>query len=210
MLCAARDLARQDGGKMVRTALAWFSSALVLCGPIWSQEPQTTEDQPRFQLVVLRGEDAQNNIKKGRATKAVVEVRDRNNKPVAGVAVLFLLPDSGPGGTFVGGAQTATVTTDNVGQAAITYKPNSVSGKFNIKATVKNGKTETSVAIAQTNIAVGAAALSTTAIVLIAVATAGVGIGLGVGLTRGGGSSSSPNPTSVTLTAGSPSAGPPK
>ena len=35
--------------------------------------------EPQFKLIVLRGENAQNNIKKGRATRPVVEVRDRNN-----------------------------------------------------------------------------------------------------------------------------------
>src|SRR5579862_3648285 len=125
---------------MVRTAMAWFCCALVLCAPTWAQEPpQSTDEQPKFQLVVLRGEDAQNNIKKGRATKAVVEVRDRNNKPVAGVAVLFLIPNSGPGGSFVGGTQTASVSTNSLGQAAVTYKPNAVTGNFNIKASVKSG-----------------------------------------------------------------------
>ncbi|HEY3743110.1 MAG TPA: hypothetical protein VGL53_24855 [Bryobacteraceae bacterium] len=195
---------------MVRSAMAWFCCALVVCAPAWAQEaqPQVNGEQPRFQLVVLRGDDAQNNIKKGRATKAVVEVRDRNKKPVAGIAVLFLLPNSGPSGTFVGGAQTASVTTDSLGQAAVTYKPNSLPGNFNIRASVKNGDNETSINIVQTNIAAAAAGLSTTAIILLALAGAGLGIGLGVGLTRGG--SSAPNPTSVTLTPGTPSAGPPK
>ena len=188
---------------MVRTALAWVCCALVFCAPVRAQ----TDEQPKFQLVVIRGEDAQNNIKKGRATKAVVEVRDRNNKPVGGIAVLFLLPDSGAGGSFVGGAQTASVSTNSVGQAVVTYKPNNVTGNFNMKASVKSGNSETSVNIPQTNIAGAAAAVSTTAIVLIVVA-AGVGIGLGVGLTRGGGSS---NPaTTVTLTPGGPVVGAPR
>jgi hypothetical protein len=186
--------------------MTWFSCALVVCAPVWAQDPQAAGEPPRFQLVVLRGDDAQNNIKKGRATKAVVEVRDRNNKPVAGLAVLFLLPGSGPGGTFVGGTQTASVTTDSAGQASITYKPNNVSGKFNLKATVRSGSTETSVNIPQTNLVLAAAGLSTTAIVILAVVGAGVGVGLGVGLTRGGGSS----PSGITLTPGGATVGPPK
>jgi hypothetical protein len=186
--------------------MIWLCCALLVSTTAGAQAP---EEQPRFQLVVVRGDDAQNNIKKGRATKAVVEVRDRNNKPVAGVAVLFLLPDSGPGGSFVGGAQTASVTTNSAGQASVTYQPNNVAGKFNMKASVRQGGQEVSVTIAQTNIAVAAAALSTTAIVLLAVAGAGLGIGLGVGLTRGGGSSTAaPNP--ISLTPGGATVGPPK
>lgn len=169
---------------------------------------QTAEEPPRFQLVVLRGDDAQNNVKKGRATKAVVEVRDRNNKPVAGIAVLFLLPDSGAGGSFVAGTQTASVTTDSLGQAAVTYKPNNVAGKFNLKASVRTGNTESSVNIPQSNLAAAAAGgLSTTMIVLLAVAGAGAGIGLGVGLTQGGGTTRT---IPVTLTPGGAVVGPPR
>jgi Bacterial Ig-like domain (group 1) len=184
---------------MVRIAIAWLCCALLM----WAQ---TEPEQPRFQLVVVRGDDAQNNIKKGRATKAVVEVRDRNNKPVAGVAVLFAMPESGAGGTFVGGAQTASVTTDSLGQAAITYKPNQVPGKFNIKANV-NG-TNTNLLIAQTNYAAAGVALSATTITLLAIAGA-AGIGLGVGLTRGGGGTTTGTNT-VTLTPGGAVVGPPK
>ena len=184
--------------------MAWFCCALVGGSPVWTQEQG---EQPRFQLVVVRGDEAQNNIKKGRATKAVVEVRDRNRKPVAGIAVLFLLPDSGASGSFVSGAQTATVTTDNLGQAAITYKPNNVPGQFNLKASVKSGNNESSVTIKQNNVAAAAAAgLSTTAIVLLVVG-AGLGVGLGVGLNQGGGSTRA---STVTLTPGGAVIGPPK
>ena len=136
-------------------AMVWLCCVIVFCAPVWPQSPpaQPEGEPPRFQLVVVRGDDAQNNLKKGRATKAVVEVRDRNNKPVAGIAVLFLLPDSGAGGSFVGGAQTASVTTDSLGQAAITYKPNNVAGKFNLKVSVRSGNSESSVNISQVNIA---------------------------------------------------------
>ena len=182
--------------------MAWFCCALAVCSPVWAQ---AVEGEARFQLVVVRGDDAQNNIKKGRATKAVVEVRDRNNKPVAGVAVLFALPDSGPSGIFVSGAQTTTVTTDSAGQAAVTFKPNNVTGQFNLKASVKNP--DSSVNIKQNNIVATAAALSTTAIVLIALAGAGIGIGLGVGLNQGGGSN---RVNTVTLTPGTPIVTPPK
>lgn len=193
------------GESMIRSSLASLCCVLVLSGLLQAQEADG--QQQRFQLVVLRGEDAQNNIKKGRATKAVVEVRDRNNKPVAGAAVLFLLPDTGPGGSFVGGTQTASVTTNSLGQASVTYKPNNVPGKFNMKVTVRNGQNETSISVPQTNLVLAAAGLSTTTIVLLTVLGAGVGIGLGVGLTQGGGSNRA---NTVTLTPGGPSVGPPK
>jgi len=189
---------------MIRNAMALFCCALTVCSPMWAQ---SGGDQPKFQLVVVRGDDAQNNIKKGRATKAVVEVRDRNNKPVAGVAVLFALPDSGPGGTFVSGSTTTSVTTDNAGQAAVTYKPNNVQGQFNLKASLKSPN-DTSINIKQTNAGGSSTGgLSTTAIVLLSVAAIGLGVGLGVGLTRGGGSTTAPT---VVLTPGGAVIGPPK
>ena len=188
---------------MVRTRLASFCCVLLACAPLRAQEA----DPPKLQLVVLRGEDAQNNIKKGRATKAVVEVRDRNNKPVAGVAVLFLLPDSGPSGTFVGGAHTASVSTNSLGQASVTYQPNSVVGKFNLKVTAKSGQTESSVNIPQTNLAAAAAAVSTTTMVLLVIAGAGAAVGLGVGLSQGGGTSKA---NTISLSPGGITVGPPK
>ena len=195
---------RRKWRNMIRNAMAWFCSALVVCSPVWAQQ----SEQGPFKLVVVRGDDAQNNIKKGRATKAVVEVRDRNDKPVAGVAVLFLLPDSGAGGSFVTGSQTASVTTDNLGQAAVTYKPNNVPGQFNLKASLKTGSNDSSVNIKQSNLSAQArGGPSNTALVVIAVAAAGIGIGLGVGLNQGGGSTRA---NSVTLTPGGPSVGPPK
>ena len=186
---------------MIRNAMAWFCSTLVVCSPMWAQTP---EGDARYQLVVVRGEDAQNNIKKGRATKAVVEVRDRNRKPVAGIAVLFTLPDSGPSGVFVSGSTSTTVTTDSLGQAAVTYKPNNVPGQFNLKASAKGA--ENDVNAKQNNSAGTTAALSTTAIVVLVVAAA-VGVGLGVGLTRDGGGS---RVNTVTLTPGGAVVGPPK
>src|SRR5882724_2022518 len=189
---------------MIRNALALLCCALVAGSPV---SAQTEGDQPKFQLVVVRGEEAQNNIKKGRATKAVVEVRDRNNKPVAGIAVLFLLPDSGASGSFVSGAQTASVTTDNLGQAAITYKPNNVAGQFNLKATVKGTPNDSTVNIKQNNTpGSSSGGLSTTTIVILAVAGIGLGVGLGVGLSGGGTNKTN----TVTLTPGGPVIGPPK
>jgi Bacterial Ig-like domain (group 1) len=152
----------------LKSALAVLCSTSLLCTSVLAQQAQADSNNQSLQLFVLRGENAQNNIKKGRATKAVVEVRDRNNKPVAGAAVLFLLPDSGPGGSFVGGAQSATVTTDSAGQASVTYTPNHVAGDFNVRVTVKDSNVSAS--IHQRNEAAASAGLSTTAIVLLTVA----------------------------------------
>lgn len=141
-------------------------------------------DVPQYKLIVLRGENAQNNIKKGRATRPVVEVRDRNNKPVAGVAVVFALPSSGPSGTFVGGGQLTTVTTNNLGQASASFTPNSVPGKYNINVSTKTGGQSAVVQIATVNV-LTTAVVSTTALAVILGVVAAAGAGTAVALTRG-------------------------
>lgn len=182
------------------------SVLVVVCSASLFSNSVIAQDQPQLQLYVIRGENAQNNVKKGRATKAVVEVRDRNNKPVAGAAVLFLLPDSGPGGSFVGGAQSATVTTDSAGQASVTYTPNHVNGDFNIKVSVKESNANAS--IHQKNDSASSAGLSTPALIWLAVG-AGAAIGVGVGLANSGGGGST-RATTVVLTPGGVSITPPK
>lgn len=144
--------------------------------------PQT--DPPQYKLVVLRGENAQNNIKKGRATRPVVEVRDRNNKPVAGVAVVFALPSTGPSGTFVGGGQVTTVTTNNLGQASASFTPNSVPGKYNVNVSTGTGVQSAAVQIATVNV-LTTAIVSTTVLAVIIGAVAAAGAGTAVALTRG-------------------------
>ena len=43
----------------------------------------------------------------------MVQVTDENRKPVAGAAVVFLLPNQGAGGTFANGARSLTTLTDS-------------------------------------------------------------------------------------------------
>jgi hypothetical protein len=144
--------------------------------------------------------EAQNNLRKGRATKAVVEVRDRNNKPVAGALVLLLLPNSGPSGTFVGGGQSVTVTTNAAGQAVVSYTPNQVAGSFQLTASAQvNGVTVATGSLAQANLAAAAVAggLSGTAIAVIVGVAAAAAVGIGLGMS-GGGSSTPATPPVVT------------
>jgi hypothetical protein len=148
-----------------------------------------------FRINVVKSEP-QNNLRKGRATKAVVEVRDRNNKPVAGALVLFALPGNGPSGVFAGGGQSVTVTTNAAGQATATYTPNQLGGMFNLQATAQvNGATVASASIPQANILASAAAaggMSGTAIGIIAGVAAAAAVGIGVGLSGGGSSPATP------------------
>jgi hypothetical protein len=138
--------------------------------------------------------EPQNNLRKGRATKAVVEVRDRNNKPVAGAVVLFLLPNSGPSGTFAAGGQSLSLVTNSAGQAVANYTPNQLGGIFNLTANAQvNGIQVASTTVTQANIAAAAGAaaggMSGATIGVIAGVAAAAAVGIGVGMAGGGGSS---------------------
>jgi hypothetical protein len=76
--------------------------------------------QGALRIVVLDGEDSVNIVQRKTAVRPVVEVRDRNDLPVAGATVQFTVAAVGRGGattaSFASG-QTVTVTTNMVGQA---------------------------------------------------------------------------------------------
>jgi hypothetical protein len=109
-----------------------------------------------LKIVVIEGEDAVNIVDKKTAVKPVVEVRDRNDLPVAGAIVTFSI--GGKGATFARGAQTLTATTNAAGRAAVTALNPIGSGavQINVQATFQ-GQTGAAT-ITQTNFANAAAA----------------------------------------------------
>ena len=95
----------------VPSAIMTLLVALVLTGILQGQAPTP------LRIVVLEGEDAVNIVQQKTAVRPLVEVRDRNNLPVAGASVTFSI-GSGQPAAFAGGARTITVTTNTAGQAA--------------------------------------------------------------------------------------------
>ena len=80
---------------------------------------------PKLNLVIVEGEGAINNVRQRTAREPIVQVEDENHKPVAGAAVVFLLPNQGAGGAFANGAHSLTVTTNAEGRAvAHGFRPN--------------------------------------------------------------------------------------
>jgi len=146
--------------------LAFWMAAYPLSGSLLAQDAADG-----LHIEIIDGEGFTNNIKKRVARDPVVEVRDRNNKPVAGATVSFLLPSTGPSGSFANGSKLLTVLTNQNGRAIATaLKPNQVAGAFKINITASlQGQTATT-AITQTN---------------AALATAGGIGGIGVGATVG-------------------------
>ena len=110
-----------------------------------------------LRIVVLEGEDAVNIVQQKTAVRPLVEVRDRNNLPVAGAAVTFTIGGGQPA-AFAGGLQTLTVTTNAAGQAAASALNALSSGAFQIQVQAAyQGQIATAV-ISQTNFATAAAA----------------------------------------------------
>ena len=139
--------------------------------PLRAAQAPASDD---LKIVIIDGEGFTNNLKKRVAREPVVEVRDRNDKPVAGAAVVFTLPSSGPGGTFANGAQIfRTVSGPNGRAVAPSLRANNVAGQFRIDVTASHAGRTATAAIAQTNAAAAAGAgLGTGTIVAIVGAAA--------------------------------------
>src|SRR5580692_9298978 len=108
---------------------------------------------PMLNIVIVEGEGTLNNVKQRVNREPIVQVEDENHKPIAGAAVIFFLPTSGPSGTFANGSQTLTVTTDSLGRAAATgIHPNHLTGKMQIRVSVSANGLAANAVITQTNI----------------------------------------------------------
>jgi hypothetical protein len=107
-----------------------------------------------LRIVVLKGEDAVNIIQQKTAVAPVIEVRDRNNLPVAGATVTFSVTQ---GATF-GGASSITVVTNAAGQAAATGFAPTAAGAIQIQATAAFQGQTVAATIAQSNVMTAAQA----------------------------------------------------
>lgn len=176
--------------------------------PGWSQQNPAS-----LQIVIVEGEGALNNIKQRVNRDPIVQVEDENHKPIAGAAVVFILPNQGPGGTFANGTTTLTTTTDNQGQAvARGIRFNNQVGSMQMRVTASFGGQTATAVITQTNLVGassggGAGGSGVKWLIAVGVATA-VAVGVIVA-THGGGSSSPPPATTVTITPGTPTVGAP-
>src|SRR5687767_1594026 len=86
-------------------------SFIVAAGSLSRAASQTAQPAASLKIVVIEGEDAVNIIQQKTAVAPVVEVRDRNDLPIAGVPVTFTI-SGGQSAAFSGGLQQLTVTTN--------------------------------------------------------------------------------------------------
>jgi len=204
-----------------RAGFALAILILLLPAALAGQEPQ---GPPKLNIVVAEGEGAINNIKQRTARDTIVQVEDENHKPVAGAAVVFLLPGDGPGGTFAGGAKTAALVTDNNGQAVMPrLQPNQLDGQFQIRVTASHQGYQPANGVIHQSVGSGGAGGAAPAAhagisgkvigIIIAVAAAGA-VGAALGL-RGGGSNNTTTTTTsmpsgtISLGTGGATLGPP-
>jgi len=137
----------------------------------------------KFHIEVIQGEDAVNIVKRKTAVQPVVEVRDRNNLPVGGAAVTFLLPGHGPSGVFANGSRSITLTTNSAGRVAITGMKPVGTGTFNISVSATYQGQVATATIAQTNVLTAAAAAAAAGTAgTVAAGGAGTATGLSAGV----------------------------
>jgi len=182
---------------------------LLACPRAGAQEAAAAT--PKLVITILDGEGALNDIRARTAREPIVEVQDENHKPVAGAAVLFSLPSSGPGGAFANGAETLSTLTDEAGHAAATgLRPNGVQGSYDIHVTVHYQGATAQTTIHQKNVSGQSSSTTTEQVahglsmksILIIVGAAAAAGAVGVVLATRGGSS-------TTITPGTPTVGAP-
>jgi len=140
-------------------AMAPFAAALVvsiaLTGAPPRVPPTAAKQADALRIVVIDGEDAVNIVQQKTAVAPVVEVRDRNDQPVAGAIVRFAIRQGR--GTFAG-ARTLSVTTNAAGRAVATGLTPTGSGALQIGASATfQGQTAVAT-ITQTNVMTAAQA----------------------------------------------------
>ncbi len=200
-----------------RTAHAVCLIALLLFDftgmPAWAQNPAS------LQIIIVEGEGAINNVKQRVNREPIVQVEDENHKPVAGAAIIFFLPNDGPGGTFANGSSTLTTTTNAQGQAvARGIRFNNQAGPMQIRVTASFAGQTASAIISQTNVlgvaasgaAAGGMSLATKLLIIGAVVGAGVAAGVVIANHSGGGGSMATTPSTITITPGTVTVGGPQ
>jgi hypothetical protein len=164
----------------------------------------------RLFIQVLDGEGALNDVRGRTAREPIVQIEDENHKPIAGALVIFTVPNSGAGATFANGLTTFQTTTLADGKAIATgFKPNGVSGSYQIQVHATYGNLSSDSVINQTNVASpsstpavhAARAFPLKAIAIVAAVAAGA-VAAGILATRGG-------QHSDTVTPGTPTVGAP-
>jgi hypothetical protein len=102
---------------------------------IWPVEAQIAI----LQIQVVEGEGTVHAPGSRSARPLTVNVTDETGRPVEGAAVIFHLPENGPGASFGNGLRTEVATTDARGRAsAPSFQLNRTPGRFAIRIIASN------------------------------------------------------------------------
>lgn len=177
---------------------------LILCAGL----AQAAVTVPRIEVV--EGDGAINNIKLRRAKEPVVRVVDQDGHPLPNVAVTFVLPESGAGGSFADGHNSLTIMSDEQGLAVGRgLRPNNSAGQFQIHVSAAYEGQAASAIITQTNAQAAQGGKSNRTILIVALVGGAAAAGAAAALGKGKGSSSNTGPPpGVLITPGTPSFGP--
>lgn len=107
-----------------------------------------------LKIRVLAGKDEQNDLERRVMAPLVVQVVDRDERPVETAQVVFRFPINGPGAAFAGGKPSQTVLTNTEGQAAaLNWMANGQVGKFLVHVTANYGNQIGETAFSMVNVA---------------------------------------------------------
>jgi hypothetical protein len=141
-----------DMGSVSRTVAVLLVVGLMA----WSAAMRAAQDTGGLRILVLDGEDSVNIIQQKTAVSPIVEIRDKNNLPIAGVVVTFLILDlesGGHGAEFVSGGRELALTTEASGRVEATALQPLKSGKFKIWVRARYQGQLATRSITQTNFA---------------------------------------------------------
>jgi hypothetical protein len=208
-----------------RVGLVMVLAALLAAAPLRAVDPI-----PPRQLVVTvtQGEGVEHDIQMPREIDITVRVADQAQMPIQNAVVVFQLPQSGPGGSFLNDSRFATVMSDEQGMASARgFRANSAVGEYAVLVTVSYRDYQSvtlNVALKNVDSSLirqpGAPPVVTkksngrliAIVALIGGAAAGAALGLSGGGGGGGGGTTPPTtpPAAITITPGSPTVGAPR
>jgi len=190
-----------------------------LLSPFWlvsAQQPQEGLPQTRaadINIVTVEGDGAINSIRLRRAHEPVVRVVDSHGEPLSGATVTFLLPATGPSGSFLDGSLSLTTETDGQGRAVGRgLHPNSIAGQFRIRVTASRSGSEAAATLVQTNaepVIKSSHSKTIAIVVIIAGAVAGGAAVAARGKSNPAESSTASSAPAGSILPGTPSFGPP-
>jgi len=196
-----------------------LATVLLLLPIIGAAQQRTLEGAaaptgPAIQIV--EGDGAINSIRLHRGHDPIVRITTSSGKPIAGAAVTFLLPSTGPSGTFAGNeGLSLTAISDSQGLAVGKgLRPNTVAGQFRIRVNTAWEGSPAAVTLSQTNAEPVIHARHTKTIVIIvavvAAAAGGAAVAAGGHGSNSNGTATTPPAATGSIISGTPSIGPPR